>query len=256
MSAKTLIGTSGWHYKHWIGNFYPKEIRVSEMLSFYARYFDTVELNNTFYQLPVSTTVDSWRNNSPSSFCFAVKASRFITHMKKLRDPENSTRRFFSGVTEQLGPKIGPILFQLPPRWPVNLERLATFLSSLTPEYKYAFEFRDKSWLTTEVFDLLRKHNAALCIHDLGNEETPREITSDFTYLRFHGPQAAKYNGSYSFSQLETWAQQIESWSAKLAAIYVYFNNDVGGWAVSNALQLQQLVDQKREVSMLPRSSF
>jgi uncharacterized protein YecE (DUF72 family) len=256
VAAKILIGTSGWHYKHWIGNFYPMDIRVSEMLSFYARYFDTVELNNTFYQLPASTTVDSWRNNSPSSFCFAVKASRFITHMKKLKDAQDSTKRFFSEVTDRLDTKAGPILFQLPPRWPVNSDRLATFLSSLPPEYKYAFEFRDKSWLTPGVFDLLREHNAALCIHDLGNEVTPREITSDFTYLRFHGPRAAKYSGSYSFSQLETWAQQIDNWCANLAAIYVYFNNDAGGWAVSNALQLQRLVDQKRDALVLPRGSF
>ena len=226
------------------------------MLAFYARYFATVELNNTFYQLPAATTVDSWRENSPSSFCFAVKASRFITHMKKLKDPENSTRRFFSEVTDKLGPKVGPILFQLPPRWPVNQDRFASFLSALSPEYKYAFEFRDRSWLTTEVFDLLREHNAALCIHDLGAEETPREITADFAYVRCHGPRAAKYRGSYSFSQLESWAQQIDSWRENLVAVYVYFNNDVGGWAVSNALQLQRLVDQERESSMLPRRSL
>src|SRR5262245_36470546 len=226
------------------------------MLAFYSRYFATVELNNTFYQLPAATAVDGWKENSPSSFCFAVKASRFITHMKKLKEPENSTRRFFSEVTDRLGSKVGPILFQLPPRWPVNQDRLASFLSAQPPEFKYGFEFRDRSWLTTEVLDLLREHNAALCIHDLGNEETPREITADFTYLRFHGPRAEKYSGSYSFSQLESWAQQIDVWRQNLAAIYVYFNNDVGGWAVSNAVQLQRLVEQKRDVSMLPRGGL
>jgi len=256
VTAKILIGTSGWHYKHWIGNFYPSDIRASEMLAFYTRYFATVELNNTFYQLPSAPTVDSWRDNSPTSFCFAVKASRFITHMKKLKDPENSIRRFFSEVTDKLGSKAGPILFQLPPRWSINLERLASFINSLPPEYKYTFEFRDTSWFTDEVFDLLRRHNVALCIHDLGDGETPREITADFTYLRFNGPRAAKYSGSYSFGQLESWAQQIDSWRKNLAAIYVYFNNDVGGWAVSNALQLQRLVDQTPDESMFPRASL
>ena len=242
MAAKVHIGTSGWHYKHWLGDFYPEEMKASEMFNFYAAEFDTVEINNTFYRLPGEQTVDSWREAAPTNFCFAVKASRFITHMKKLKDPDTSTEKFFAVVADRLETKLGPVLFQLPPAWSVNVERLATFLESLPRGYKYVFEFRDESWLTREVFQLLRHYDAALCIHDLGNMKTPVEITTDFTYLRFHGPGGAKYTGSYSHEELGQWADQIKSWRRNLSAIYVYFNNDVGGWAIKNAKDLKVLL--------------
>lgn len=242
MTGNVHIGTSGWHYKHWLGDFYPAEMKASEMFSFYAAEFDTVEINNTFYRLPAEQTVDSWRENSPKTFCFAVKASRFITHMKKLKDPDTSTEQFFAVVADRLKTKLGPVLFQLPPAWFVNVERLATFLESLPRGYKYVFEFRDESWLTREVFELLHHYDAAFCIHDLGDMKTPVEITTDFTYLRFHGPGSAKYTGSYSHEELEQWADRIKSWRRNLSAIYVYFNNDVGGWAIKNAKELKVLL--------------
>jgi len=238
---KTFIGTSGWHYKHWLGVFYPAGTRAGEMFEFYARHFDTVEINNSFYRLPTANTFDTWGESSPRDFCFAVKASRFITHMKKLKEPKNSSEKFFLAA-EHLEEKLGPILFQLPPRWQVNSERLAEFLESLPREHKYAVEFREHSWLIAPVFDLLRKYNVALCIHDFEDMQIPQEITADFTYLRFHGPTSARYAGSYSTRQLETWAQRIRAWRSQISAVYGYFNNDPGGEAVKNALTLKRLL--------------
>lgn len=239
---KIFIGTSGWHYKHWLeGVFYPAGTRTGDMFEFYARHFDTVEINNSFYRLPTANTFDMWRESSPRDFCFAVKASRFTTHMKKLKDPKSSSEKFFV-VAERLEEKLGPILFQLPPRWPVNLERLSEFLEVVPREHKYAIEFRESSWLVAPVFELLRKYNVALCIHDFEDMQIPHELTADFTYLRFHGPTSARYWGSYSTEQLETWAERIETWRSNLSAVYAYFNNDPGGEAVKNALTLKRLL--------------
>jgi uncharacterized protein YecE (DUF72 family) len=241
MPGRVHIGTSGWHYKHWVGLFYPEGIVPSEMLPFYLRQFDTVEVNNTFYQLPALSTFDSWRENSSKEFLFAIKASRFITHMKKLKEPESSVQKFFSR-TEALQEKLGPVLFQLPPRWKLNRDRLAEFLGALPNHHRYVFEFRDDSWLVPQVFDLLAEYNAALCIHDLGTMKTPIEITATFTYVRFHGPGSAKYSGSYSDRELQEWAGRINEWRKRLSAVYVYFNNDVGGCAVRNAAHLKRMV--------------
>jgi uncharacterized protein YecE (DUF72 family) len=239
MQGGIRIGTSGWHYKHWLGLFYPPKLPPKEMLSFYAQHFDTVEINNSFYHLPSPETFDSWRINSSKSFLFAVKGSRFITHMKKLKDPQSSSEKFFHAA-EHLENKLGPILFQLPPHWHVNTARLQEFLEVLPSQHRYAFEFRDASWLIQEVFDLLRKYNAAFCIHDMGGQQTPLEITASFTYVRFHGPGEAKYAGSYSTQALRRWANQVKEWRKKLSAVYMYFNNDIGGHAVENAKQLKE----------------
>lgn len=239
--SKVRIGTSGWHYKHWLGVFYPEGTRASDMFQFYARSFDTVEINNSFYRLPTANTFDNWRESSPPKFCYAVKGSRFITHMKKLKDPQSSSAKFFLAA-DRLGKKLGPILFQLPPRWKMNLERLEEFLQTLPPEHEYAIEFRDESWLVREAYDLLRKYNAAFCIHDFADMRVPLEITADFTYIRFHGPTSAKYWGSYPDRELRAWADRIKSWRRDLSSVYAYFNNDPEGAAVKNALTLKQLV--------------
>lgn len=241
MRRDVWIGTSGWHYKHWRDLFYPHELRANQWFDFYMRHFDTVEVNNSFYRLLLNSTFEAWRENSPAKFLYAVKASRFITHMKKLKDPETSTLKFFDGV-ERLGEKLGPILFQLPPRWSVDVERLSSFLDALPPEHRYVVEIRDESWMVKEVYESLRRHNAAFCIHDLARMQTPLEITADFTYLRFHGPGAAKYAGSYSDKQLTDWADRIREWKKELSAVYAYFNNDIGGHAIWNAQSLKQLV--------------
>ena len=145
-------------------------------------------------------------------------------------------------MADRLGKKLGPILFQLPPRWKLNIERLAEFLEALPDEHRYAFEFRDESWLMPEVFELLRTHKAALCVHDFADMKIPVEVTADFAYVRFHGPTSAKYWGSYSDEQLRQWAERIESWRSQLTSVYVYFNNDPEGAAVRNALTLKSLV--------------
>jgi uncharacterized protein YecE (DUF72 family) len=236
------IGTSGWHYKHWLDDvFYPKGTKPAQMFEFYARHFDTVEINNSFYHLPSAKTFDNWRDSSPPHFLFAVKASRFITHMKKLKDPKSSSERFFD-VADRLGRKLGPILFQLPPRWTLNLERLEEFLQSLPDKHKYVFEFRDESWFVPEVYKLLHRYRAAYCIHDFADMRVPIEITANFTYIRFHGPTSAKYFGSYSSAQLREWSTRIANWSRELKGVYVYFNNDPGGEAVKNAIELKRLV--------------
>ena len=242
MEARIYIGTSGWHYKHWRGLFYPKELPTSAWLDFYAKLFNTVELNNSFYHLPPVTAFDTWRDKTPARFVFAVKGSRFITHMKKLKDPESSTPKFFSGAN-RLEIKLGPVLFQLPPRWKVNEARLDEFLSAIERRHHYAIEFRDDSWYKREVYEILKRHNAALCLHDLGGKQSPMEITSSFTYIRFHGPTQAKYSGSYSDTQLRTWAERFNTWRPKLKGIYAYFNNDVGGFAPNNALKLKSLLE-------------
>ncbi len=240
MAAKVFIGTSGWHYKHWRGLFYPETLPTKHHFSYYAQHFKTVELNNPFYRLPSDSTFRNWRKDSPKDFIYAVKASRFITHMKKLKDPKTATKKFFHGA-ELLGEKLGPILFQLPPRWKKNLERLDEFLKVLPDKHRYVFEFRDETWLASDVYDLLRENKAAFCIHDLAKIKVPIQVTADFAYVRFHGPGKAKYAGFYPTDFLREWAGRIRGWRKELTAIYVYFNNDVGGHAVKNAQTLIRL---------------
>lgn len=237
------IGTSGWNYRHWFGRFYPPHLRQPEMLSFYAKYFETVEINNTFYRLPEIKTFNTWRDTAPEHFLFALKASRFITHMKKLTAPKTSSKKLFNRM-RRLEETLGPILFQLPTGWPRNDERLANFLASLPAEHQYVFEFREASWFTRDIFDLLTKHNAAFCIHDFRGERTPKEITADFTYIRMHGPRKTAYSGSYPARVLKQWAEQIQSWQDKLRETYVYFNNDAEGNAIKNALTLRELCER------------
>jgi uncharacterized protein YecE (DUF72 family) len=240
MTGAIRIGTSGWNYKHWFGLFYPKGMAQEDMLAFYAARFDTVEINNTFYHLPLIKTFGRWRERVPESFLFAVKGSRFITHMKKLKAPKTSSKKLFNRI-KRLKQTLGPVLFQLPPGWRCNEQRLAAFLNALPPEHKYVFEFREESWLRPEVYELLARHNAAFCIHDFRAKPTPRIITADFTYVRMHGPTAAAYSGSYPPEVLNEWARQIDSWRQQLKQVYVYFNNDIGGHAIHNALELRDL---------------
>jgi uncharacterized protein YecE (DUF72 family) len=235
------IGTSGWNYKHWVGRFYPKDLPQKKMLAYYADHFDTVEVNNTFYQLPRASTVTTWRETVPDEFVFAVKASRFITHMKKLKAPKTSSQKFFDRI-DKLENRLGPVLFQLPPGWQVDFDRLAEFLAALPSEYHYAFEFRNQSWLQKEVYDLLRQYNVAFCVHDFGGKESPREITANFAYVRMHGPGEVAYAGSYPLGALKKWAKQIKDWRKELKAAYVYFNNDQEGYAVKNALKFRELM--------------
>jgi uncharacterized protein YecE (DUF72 family) len=236
------IGTSGWHYRHWRGPFYPDDLPTSKMFAYYQQHFDTVEINNSFYRLPPPGCFAGWREVSSADFCFAVKASRFITHNKKLKDPENALENLLPRA-EELKEKLGPILFQLPPRWRRNAERLEGLLGILPRKHRYAFEFREPSWNLPEIYQILRRYNAAFCIYELAGYHSPFEITADFTYVRLHGP-GEKYQGSYSHGVLEHWAEQIASWRRELKGVYVYFDNDQAGYAARNALELKKLAGQ------------
>jgi uncharacterized protein YecE (DUF72 family) len=234
------IGTSGWHYKHWVGTFYPPRTPGSKMLAHYCERFDTVELNNSFYHLPKKSSLESWRDSTPAGFCFAAKGSRFLTHMKKLKDPEQGLARFLDAI-EVLEHKLGPILFQLPPNWELDLQRLADFLSFLPKEHRYAFEFRNATWSVPQIYELLERHNVAYCMFHLAGIHSPIQITANFVYVRLHGP-GGKYQGSYSGQALSEWAKRIEKWRRELKAIYVYFDNDQEGYAAKNAMRLNELI--------------
>lgn len=235
------IGTSGWHYAHWRGPFYPKDLAAAKMLCWYVQHFDSVELNNTFYRLPTDDALRIWYEQTPADFRFALKASRYITHRKRLLEPENTVKNFLPQV-EKLKEKLGPILFQLPPRWHANAERLERLLQLLPQQHRYTFEFRDPSWNHSQIHAILRRYNAAYCIAEIAGYQSPIELTADFTYVRLHGPGERAYQGSYSKAQLRRWAQLIEHWTSTLRDVFFYFDNDQFGFAAQNALQLRHMI--------------
>jgi uncharacterized protein YecE (DUF72 family) len=244
--ATALIGTSGWSYKHWEGGmFYPPGMAASEHLPFIAAQFPTVEINYSYYQLPPRKTFAAWRSLSPSEFVFAVKASRYLTHLKKLKDPEEPLQRLLShaGGLEE---KLGPILFQFPRQWKLNLSRLSDFLAALERHagQRYAFEFRHQSWLCSDVYGLLARANAALCLPVGWHIPLEIGLTADWTYIRFHG---GAQRIAFSEEELQPWATRIRSWLADGIDSYSYFNNDTiehgRAPAIDNAKRLRQLVD-------------
>jgi uncharacterized protein YecE (DUF72 family) len=241
--APIHIGTSGWHYGHWRGPFYPDELGAEGFLAYYAERFHTVEINNSFYQLPSESTLGKWRDAVPQGFLFAVKGSRFITHMKKLKDPARSLAPFLERVAV-LGEKLGPILFQLPPRWRFNAARLAGFLSALPGAYRYTLELRDQSWINDDALDLLARHGAAFCIYELAGYLSPLEVTADFVYIRLHGP-GGPYQGQYDDATLAAWAGAISAWSREGREVFCYFDNDEAGYAAQDALRLQDMLLKK-----------
>jgi len=182
------IGCSGWQYKHWRASFYPTSLPQSRWLEYYARQFDTVEINNTFYRLPETPTFAAWRRRVPRGFVSAVKASRYLTHMKKLKDPKEPLSRFFMRA-KGLKRALGPVLYQLPPHWKIDLERLDAFLKALPRTRRHAIEFRDPSWYSDEVFTRLERHKVALCLHDMAGSATGKLPVGPFVYVRFHGAQ-------------------------------------------------------------------
>lgn len=239
MAARYFIGTSGWHYPHWRGFFYPENLPTTRWLEYYARIFDTVEINRSFYRLPTEDAVRAWRTGTPREFVFAVKASRYLTHMKKLTDPRPHLATFLKSI-RGLGAKRGPLLFQLPPHWHCDVGRLAAFLKALPRSVECAFEMRDPSWHVAEVYTLLERHNAAFCVYDLAGFTAPPVVTADFAYVRLHGPAYA-YGGSYTRRALSTWARRIRSWTG-LRDVYVYFDNDEAAYAVDNARTLRGIL--------------
>lgn len=246
--APVHIGTSGWHYDHWIGNFYPEGMKKSEWLRYYASRLETVEINNSFYRLPERATFEGWREQTPGNFVFAVKASRFITHVKKLRDSPETVPRFLERA-EGLGEKLGIVLYQLPPGWKFDGGRLEEFLRSLPPGHRSVCEFRNPSWFTDRVYELLDAYRVAFCIHDAGGRITPLVVSGDRVYVRLHGA-TGMYQGSYSERQLEEWADRIGNWLDRVREVFFYFNNDWQGFAVQNALRLREIAAERRLVPL------
>ena len=234
------IGTSGWNYSHWQPAFYPEGMPSSQWLDYYRKQFSTVEINNTFYQLPSVRALQTWKESVGPDFIFFFISNWYITHMKMLKDPGNSLSRFFKRI-EVLGGKGGPVLFQLPPRWRVDVDRLRKFIGMLSKTGTYTFEFRDTSWWTEDVYEILRESNGAFCIHDLAGTCSPKEVTADFVYVRLHGPGNA-YEGLYDKETLAGWAGAFSAWRRQGLDVYCYFDNDQRAYAAGNAQELRAMV--------------
>jgi uncharacterized protein YecE (DUF72 family) len=241
MSAKYYVGCSGWHYEHWRGLYYSEELPKPKWLPFYARQFATVELNNSFYQLPSEKAFTNWRESTPDNFIFAVKVSRFITHIKRLRNLGSAVDNFLSRAG-LLREKLGPLLYQLPPSMKRNDELLQDFVSSLPPKYQHVIEFRHKSWIDDTVFAILREHNVGLCVFDMPGFSCPLVATSDFAYVRFHGSEGL-YSSCYSDEELYQWVQRIARLGQNVKDSYIYFNNDAQAFAVENAITLRNFLN-------------
>jgi len=231
--TKYYIGCSGWYYAHWRGLYYPPEILKIDWLSFYAKKKNTVEINSSFYCLPSINSLIRWKKSTPDNFIFSTKVSRYITHVKKLRNSETALDNFLSRISI-LKEKLGPLLYQLPPSIKRDDTMLCDFLSLLPQNYQYTFEFRHKSWINDSVFQILQKYNIALCISDMPDIDIPLINTADFMYIRFHGNRKL-YTSCYSDSELRQWSRDIQRFSGNVKALYIYFNNDAQAYAVNNA---------------------
>lgn len=267
--SKVLVGTSGWMYDDWKGIFYPENLPQNKWLEFYSQNFETVEVNSTFYHQMKPETFANWGKIVPKNFVFSVKASRFITHIKRLLNCEEPLKRLLEQV-KGLGANLGPVLFQLPPRWKADEKRLESFLSTASrlqttaksdlatavdssqpssraqaegkAVVKLVFEFRDESWFIVPIFKILHKYNVGLVINDSPHFPKTEEIAANFTYIRFHGPSAL-YSSEYSEKELQVWAEKIKQWEKSGILVFGYFNNDVSGFAVKNAKTLINLIE-------------
>jgi uncharacterized protein YecE (DUF72 family) len=234
--AEVRIGTSGWSYPHWRDAFYPEGLRAKDQLGFYAGRFSTVEINGSFYRLPSEAAVEAWRGAAPKGFVYAWKASRFITHSKRLKDAGESVDLVF-GRMAPLGEALGPALFQLPPQMKADPERLEAFLEVLPKRRRVVVEFRHPSWFVDEVYELLKAHDAAFCVSDHEDAPSPWAATAGFAYVRGHGP-GGDYRGSYRDAELDAWAARITAWRDEGRDVYAYFDNDVGAAAPKDAERL------------------
>ena len=234
-----LIGTSGWHYASWKGPFYPCDLKLKDRLRYYGRQFGTTELNGVFYRTPTVEAVEAWREQTPDDFVFAWKASKFITHWKRLSARSENSLALLESRLALLGTKAGPVLFQLPPQFEINEERLAAFLKMLHVERRYAFEFRHPSWYAPRIFRLLAGQNIALCISDHADAPSPWKRTADFVYIRGHGP-GGRYKGHYKPAALAAWREKIKRWNARGVDVFVYFDNDQKSAAPLDAALLQK----------------
>ncbi|HYD72580.1 MAG TPA: DUF72 domain-containing protein [Candidatus Binatia bacterium] len=245
MPAQLRIGTSGWLYKPWRGGaFYPKGLKQKDEFAHYATLFDTVELNGSFYRLPIETAPTRWREQAPKNFLYAWKYPRWLTHYYKLRDPAESYKLVF-GRMRALRETEGPVLFQLHPRMVKDRERLAIALKLLPKNKRVTYEFRHPSWYDEDIFALLRDYDAALCISDHADAPTPWLETASWIYIRGHGP-SGRYHGSYTDAALRTWSKHIRAWSAQNKHVFCYFDNDIGAAAPQDALRLKRMLSRPR----------
>jgi uncharacterized protein YecE (DUF72 family) len=237
------VGCSGWQYRHWRADFYPANVPGRRWFEYYAARFDTVEINNTFYRLPEESTFARWAEQAPRDFLFAVKASRFLTHMKKLKDPDEPLHRLSERMAP-LGCHLGPVLYQLPPNWKLDQGRLECFLGALPQGVQHVMEFREPSWYSEGVSALLERYRVARCLHDMPGSATVMERVGPFVYVRFHGA-GGTYTGAYSNERLERWADWLHDQRRAGIQVYAYFNNDVGGHAPQNAMTLRRLLEAR-----------
>jgi uncharacterized protein YecE (DUF72 family) len=243
--TRILIGTSGWHYDSWRGPFFPKSLPLKNQLQYYAGQFLTTELNGVFYRTPSLEAVKAWQGQTGQEFVFAWKASKFITHWKRLSNNSVNSLALIEERLSLLGEKAGPVLFQLPPNFEADAERLAAFFKLLSRKRRYSFEFRHPSWYQPSILRLLSRQNIALCLSDHHDAPSPWKRTADFVYIRGHGPQG-RYKGHYRQQTLAEWAARIRSWKKQGYDVYVYFDNDQKSAAPLDALKLQQLLSRGR----------
>lgn len=241
------IGTSGWSYEGWIGNFYPDKIKSPDVLPYYTKIFDSVELNNSFYQLPKENNVKKWVEQTPEEFVFSCKANRYITHMKKLQDAEESVDRLLTAF-RYFEHKLGPILFQFPPYWHIDIPRLKKFIDYLPKDLRYTFEFRSKSWFCDSLYELLASQRMSLCFYDHKQYQTPSIVTGDFIYIRMHGPEITPYTGAYSEDAIQGCARKILKWQKENKPVYCYFDNDEKACAPQDANRLRAAIKAQKGI--------
>lgn len=240
--SRVLIGTSGWSYASWRGTFFPVNVMVKHHLAYYATQFATAELNGVFYRTPTLGAVRGWRDNTPDDFVFAWKASQFITHWKRLSDKSRNSLALIEERLKILGPKTGPVLFQLPARFTCDAERLASFLKLLPKRRRYAFEFRHRSWYVKPVYDLLHRYDMSVCLSDHRDAPAPWQVTASFVYVRGHEPTGA-YHSHYPDKKLRAWARHIARWRRQRRDVYVYFDNDQKSAAPFDGKRLMAMVE-------------
>jgi uncharacterized protein YecE (DUF72 family) len=244
--AGVFIGTSGWTYDGWRGPFYPEDVPKKDWLKWYGGQFPSTEINGSFYRTPSLEAVRAWRDTTPRGFIFAWKASKFITHWKRLSDKSPNSIALMATRLRALGKKVGPVLFQLPPQMQADPERLASFFKYLPERYDYVFEFRHPSWYDAEILALLRKNKAALCISDHHDAPSPWTVTARHVYVRGHGP-GGRYKDHYSDATLKDWARRIKAWQREKRTVYCYFDNDQKSAAPVDARKLMALLEGKRK---------
>jgi uncharacterized protein YecE (DUF72 family) len=240
---RVFIGTSGWTYDGWRGPFYPPDVPKRAWLEFYGTQFPTTEVNGSFYRTPSLDAVRAWRDATPKNFLFAWKASKFITHWKRLSEKCDNSIALMETRLKALSPKAGPVLFQLPPQFSKNRERLAHFLTMLPRCYPYAFEFRHPSWYEDDILDLLREHDVSLCLSDHHDAPSPWVVTARHVYVRGHGP-GGRYRDNYPDATLKAWARDVKTWTRQRRNVFVYFDNDQKSAAPADARRLGELVEK------------